>query len=114
MPLGTRSDSVNRYAMIFAEVAVNAPAGYDRTFSYSIPDSLKLSPGHSVRVPFGPQKLQGVMVRINANPRTQDHPSPRFTRSQYPQYHVNSNKRDHANKGIVQPLSFPNPYRERA
>ena len=47
--------------MKFAEVAVDAPTGHDRTFSYSIPDNLNIQPGQSVKVPFGPRTLQGIV-----------------------------------------------------
>ena len=52
------------YPMRFAEVAVDAPAGYDRTFSYSIPPSLDLRPGQLVQVPFGPRTLQGLVMSL--------------------------------------------------
>ena len=44
--------------MNFAEVAVDAPAGHSRTFSYSVPSDLDLTPGQSVTVPFGARTLQ--------------------------------------------------------
>ena len=50
--------------MRYADVAVDAPVGYGRTFSYSVPDSLSLSPGHVVRVPFGPRTTQGVVMSL--------------------------------------------------
>jgi primosomal protein N' (replication factor Y) len=50
--------------MRYADVAVDAPVGYGRTFSYSVPDSLSLSPGHVVRVPFGPRTAQGVVISL--------------------------------------------------
>ncbi|MDP7224355.1 MAG: primosomal protein N' [SAR202 cluster bacterium] len=50
--------------MRFAEIAVDAPTGPDRTFSYSIPDELDLSAGQSVRVPFGPRTLQGIVFEF--------------------------------------------------
>ena len=55
--------------MRFAEVAVDAPAGYDRTFSYSIPPSLKVRPGQLVRVPFGSRTLQGVVFSLEQAPQ---------------------------------------------
>ena len=55
--------------MKFAEVAVDAPAGYDRTFSYSIPPSIDVRPGHLVRVPFGSRTLQGVVFSLAATPQ---------------------------------------------
>ena len=55
--------------MRFAEVAVDAPAGYDRTFSYSIPPSLNIEPGHLVKVPFGRRTLQGVIFSLAPAPQ---------------------------------------------
>ena len=55
--------------MRFAEVAVDAPAGYDRTFSYSIPEHITLQEGHLVRVPFGSRTLQGVVFELSAVPQ---------------------------------------------
>ena len=55
--------------MSFAEVAVDAPAGYDRTFSYSIPRSLSVRPGQLVRVPFGSRQLQGVVFSLAPVPQ---------------------------------------------
>ena len=51
--------------MKFAEIAVDAPAGYNRTFSYSIPKSLVVKPGHSVIVPFWPQLRQGIVIKVS-------------------------------------------------
>ena len=55
--------------MRFAEVAVDAPAGHDRTFSYSIPPSLAVRPGHLVRVPFGSRTLQGLVFSLTSVPQ---------------------------------------------
>ncbi|MCL0028590.1 primosomal protein N' [Dehalococcoidia bacterium] len=55
--------------MTFAEVAVDAPAGHSRTFSYSIPQHLYLTPGQSVKVPFGPHILQGIVFDIVPTPQ---------------------------------------------
>ena len=55
--------------MRFAEVAVDAPAGYDRTFSYSIPGHMDVQPGHLVEVPFGPRTLQGVVFSLPPVPQ---------------------------------------------
>ncbi len=54
--------------MNYAEVAVDAPAGHERTFSYSVPDSLSLVPGQLVRVPFGSRRLQGVVFSLGDEP----------------------------------------------
>lgn len=55
--------------MRFAEIAVDAPAGAERTFSYSIPSRLAVVPGQTVRVPFGPRTLPGVVFSIESNPQ---------------------------------------------
>ena len=48
----------------YAEVAVDAPVGYSRTFSYSIPDGFRVEPGQLVWVPFGRRVLQGVVMEL--------------------------------------------------
>ena len=61
--------------MKYAEVAVDAPTGYDRTFTYSIPTGLTISPGHLVQVPFGPRVLPGVVFGLSNEspvPETRD------------------------------------------
>ena len=49
----------------YAEVAVDAPAGYYRTFTYSVPSGITVSQGHLVHVPFGPRVLSGIVFRIS-------------------------------------------------
>ena len=51
--------------MLFAEVAVDIPDARARTFTYSVPDELRLAIGDLVWVPFGPRTLQGVVFEIN-------------------------------------------------
>ena len=58
--------------MAFAEVAVDAPAGYDRTFTYAIPPSLTLSRAHLVQVPFGPRRLHGLVFEVTETPQVQE------------------------------------------
>ncbi|MDP6454607.1 MAG: primosomal protein N' [SAR202 cluster bacterium] len=58
--------------MKFAEVAVDAPTGHDRTFSYSIPDNLNIQPGQSVKVPFGPRTLQGIVFETVPVPQVDE------------------------------------------
>ncbi|MBF8267331.1 MAG: primosomal protein [Dehalococcoidia bacterium] len=55
--------------MRYAEVAVDAPTGYDRTFTYSVPLAMALSPGHLVQVPFGPRVLPGVVFQLTHEPQ---------------------------------------------
>ena len=54
--------------MKYAEVAVDAPAGYDRTFTYSIPSGIDVSLGHLVQVPFGPRLVAGVVFGLTDVP----------------------------------------------
>ena len=56
-------------AMGFAEVAVDSPAAPGRTFSYSIPDGLRVGPGHLVRVPFGRRTLGGLVMSLAELPQ---------------------------------------------
>ena len=58
--------------MNFAEVAVDAPTGHGRTFSYSIPDTLDIQPGQSVKVPFGPRTLQGIVFDTVPAPQVEE------------------------------------------
>ena len=53
----------------YAEVAVDAPAGHSRTFSYSIPRRFRVQPGQLVWVPFGRRILQGVVMELAAAPQ---------------------------------------------
>ena len=50
--------------MSYAEVAVDAPVGYDRTLSYSVPPWLELESGQMVWVPLGPRPVQGIVVEV--------------------------------------------------
>ena len=59
----------------YAEVAVDAPAGYNRTFTYSIPDGMPVAQGHLVRVPFGRRVLSGFVFDLSDEshvPQTRD------------------------------------------
>ena len=51
--------------MLFAEVAVDFPDERARTFTYSVPDKLRIVVGDLVWVPFGPRTLQGVVFELN-------------------------------------------------
>ena len=51
--------------MKFAEIAVDAPLGHSRLFSYEIPSGLMVLPGNCVMVPFGSQVLQGIVFKIS-------------------------------------------------
>ena len=61
-----------RAASRFAEVAVDAPAGHDRTFSYSIPGSVDVQVGQLALVPFGPRRLQGLVVSLPDAPQVSE------------------------------------------
>ena len=48
----------------YAEIAVDAPVGPDRTFTYAVPPSMQLAPGQAVWVPFGPRPVAGVVFAV--------------------------------------------------
>ena len=50
----------------YADVAVDAPVGHARTFTYGIPARFTVQPGQLVWVPFGSQTLQGIVVELSA------------------------------------------------
>ena len=50
----------------YADVAVDAPVGHARTFTYGIPARFAAQPGQLVWVPFGSQTLQGIVVALSA------------------------------------------------
>ena len=54
----------------FVEVAVNVPQ-VSGTFHYHLPPELEglVLPGHLVEIPFGRQKVQGVVFRLSNIPR---------------------------------------------
>ena len=58
--------------MKYAEVAVDAPAGYNRTFTYSVPPGLDISPGHLVQAPFGPRIVPGLVLRLSNESSVQE------------------------------------------
>ncbi len=45
----------------YAEVAVDAPMGPDRTLTYLVPPGMRLEPGHAVLVPLGPRLAPGIV-----------------------------------------------------
>ena len=52
------------YQQVYAEVAVDAPAGHSRTFSYSVPEGLDVEVGSLVTAPFGARRLQGIVFEV--------------------------------------------------
>ena len=58
--------------MQYAEVAVDAPIGYDRTFSYRIPASLDLEPGQMAWVPLGTRPVQGIVFQVADQPQVSE------------------------------------------
>ena len=60
-----------RDGMRYAEVAVDAPVGHSRTFSYSIPPKFTVVPGQLVWVPFGRRTAQGVVVELAGAPQVE-------------------------------------------
>ena len=57
---------------MYAEVAVNSPAVRPKTFSYSIPQGMVLTPGCAVWVPFGSRLLQGIVFFVSDTPLFED------------------------------------------
>ena len=55
--------------MRYAEVAVDAPIGYDRTLSYSVPERFEVEPGQMVWVPLGPRPVQGMVFQLTDHPQ---------------------------------------------
>ena len=49
----------------YAEVAVDAPIREVRTFTYSVPEGMSVSPGQMVQAPFGPRMADGVVFRLS-------------------------------------------------
>ncbi len=57
--------------MKYAEVAVDAPVGVDRTLTYSMPSRLQAIPGQMVWAPLGPRPVQGVVFEITDRPQVE-------------------------------------------
>ncbi len=57
--------------MRYAEVAVDVPTGVGQTFSYAIPDTLRIRAGQLVAVPFGRRKMQGLVMRLADTPQVE-------------------------------------------
>ena len=51
--------------MKYAEVAVDAPLGVNRTLTYSIPPRMDVSPGQLVWAPLGPRPVQGMVFETS-------------------------------------------------
>ena len=51
--------------MRYAEVAVNAPVGCDRTLTYSVPPPTSVVPGQLVWVPLGARPVQGIVFSLS-------------------------------------------------
>ena len=49
----------------YAEVAVDAPVRDGRTFTYSVPEGMSVSPGQMVQAPFGPRMVDGVVFKLS-------------------------------------------------
>ena len=47
-------------------MAVDAPVGHARTFTYGIPSRFTVQPGQLVWVPFGSQTLQGIVIELSS------------------------------------------------
>ena len=60
---------------MYADIAVNAPIPYSRTFSYSLPKNCPGEIGQLVWVPFGSRTIQGIIVNLSDTSEV-DHPRP--------------------------------------
>ena len=58
--------------MGYAEVSVNSPAAWRRTFSYAIPHGLTVEVGQAVWVPFGQKLLQGIVLELTDYPSVEE------------------------------------------
>ena len=61
--------------MKYAEVAVDAPLGVNRTLTYSIPQRMEVFPGQLVWVPLGPRPVQGMVFEVSDHTAVGDNPS---------------------------------------
>ncbi len=57
--------------MSYAEVAVDAPLGVDRTLTYSLPPRLPAMPGQMVWAPLGPRPVQGMVFAVTGKPQVE-------------------------------------------
>ena len=57
--------------MTYAEVAVHAPVGYDRTLSYGVPQRFSVEPGQMVWAPLGSRPVQGVVFQLAEQPQVE-------------------------------------------
>ena len=57
--------------MKYAEVAVDASIGYDRTLSYSIPPRMEIEPGQMVWVPLRNRPVQGIVFHLAGRPQVE-------------------------------------------
>ena len=57
--------------MRYAEVAVDAPVGYDRILSYAVPVSASVVPGQLVWAPLGNRRVQGMVFGLSDSPEVE-------------------------------------------
>ena len=57
--------------MKYAEVAVDASIGHDRTLSYSIPPRMEIEPGQMVWVPLRSRPVQGIVIHLAGRPQVE-------------------------------------------
>ena len=58
--------------MRYAEVAVDAPTGVGRLFSYSVPEGMSATAGQLALVPFGSRVLQGIIFELSPAPQVEE------------------------------------------
>ena len=57
--------------MKYAEVAVDAPVGFNRTLTYAIPSSLRSTCGQMVWAPLGQRVVQGIVFEVTNQPQVE-------------------------------------------
>ena len=57
--------------MKYAEVAVDAPIGYDRTLTYRVPSPLVPAVGQMLWVPLGQRPVQGIVFEVSPQPQVE-------------------------------------------
>ena len=57
--------------MKYAEVAVDAPVGFNRTLTYAVPPFLRSTRGQMVWVPLGQRPVQGIVFEVTDQPQVE-------------------------------------------
>ena len=63
--MAAQAERLSESRLLFAEIAVDALVGPNRTFTYRIPSNVTLLPGHAVWVPLLSRKVAGVVFALS-------------------------------------------------